>query len=91
MNRIITTENAKYPRTLHSTKGIETKKQILELGEDQMLRNEDIKTNDGDFAINDNPFLWLIALENVLHTLCKAGCYMVDDPEDARPPDIKAS
>ena len=91
MNRQITTDNVKSMRALHSTKGIEPKKQILKLGEVQMLRNEEIKTNDRGFAINGNPFLWLIALENVLHTLCKAGSYMVDDPEDNRPPDIRAA
>ena len=56
-----------------------------------MLRNEDMKSNDRGFAINGNSFLWLIALEHVLHTLCKAGAYMVDDPEDNRTADIRAA
>ena len=58
MNRQITTENVKSMRTLHSTKGIEPKKDILKLGEVQMLRNEDMKTNDRGFAINGNHFCW---------------------------------
>ena len=50
-----------------------------------------MKSNDRGFAINGNSFLWLIALENFLHTLCKAGSYLVDDPEDTRQPEVTAS
>ena len=57
MNRLITTENVKSMRTLHSTKGIKPNKQILKLGEVQMLRNEDMKSNDRRVAVNGNPFL----------------------------------
>ena len=56
-----------------------------------MIRNEDIKTNDRGFGVNGNPFLWLFPLDKFLHTLCQASSYMVDDPEDARPSDIKAA
>ena len=56
-----------------------------------MLRNEDMKSNDGGFAINYDPFLWLIALAQFLHTLCKTVSYMVDDPEDNRHADIRAA
>ena len=59
MNRQIITENVKSLRTLHFTKGIEPKKQILNMGECQMLRNADMQNNDRGFAINGNPFLWL--------------------------------
>ena len=30
-------------------------------------------------------------MENILHQLCKAGSYIVDDPEDARLPDVRAA
>ena len=56
-----------------------------------MLRNEDMKSKNRGFAINGNPFLWLIALEMFLHTLCKAGSYLVDDPEDTRQPEVRAT
>ena len=46
MNRQMTKDNVKSMRTLHSTNGIEPKKQILILGLVQMLRNEDMKAND---------------------------------------------
>ena len=91
MNRQITTANVKSMRTLNSTNGIKPKRQILKLGEVQMPRNEDMNTNDRGFAIKGNPFLWLIALERFLHTPCKAGPYMVGDPKDNRPPDIRAA
>ena len=91
MNRQIKSEYVKAMRTLHSTKGIEPKKQILKLGEVQILRNEDMKSNGRGFATNGNLFLWLIALNNFLHTLCKAESYMVDDPEDTRQPEVRAA
>ena len=91
MNRQITSEYMKSMRTLHSTKGIEPRKQILKMGEMQMLRNEDMKSNDRGFAINGHPFLWLIALEHFLHSLCKAGSYLVDGPEDTRQPEVRTA
>ena len=78
-------------RTLRSTKGIEPRKQILKMGEIQTLCNKHMKSNDRCSAISGNPFLWFIALENFFHTLCKARSYLVDDPEDTRQPEVRAS
>ena len=43
------------------------------------------KRNDNGYSIGANPFLWLMSLEVQLRTLCKAGSYLVTDPEDDRP------
>ena len=57
-----------------------------------MLTNKDKKTNGQAHGLSSNPFLWLLALVNFLRSLCKAGSYLVHDPEDDRfPEDISAS
>ena len=42
------------------------------------------KRNDKGYSIGSNPVLWLMSLEVFLRTLCKAGSYLVNDPEDTR-------
>ena len=82
--RQIITENVKSLRTIHSTQGIEPEKKTMMIGNLTALCPEQ-KRNDNGYSIGANPFLWLMSLEVQLRTLCKAGSYLVTDPEDDRP------
>ena len=67
-------------------------KKRIKNGEHDLLTNENKKTNSQAHGLSSNPFLWLLALENFLRSLCNAGSYLVRDPEDDRSPeDISAS
>jgi hypothetical protein len=59
-------------------------KKRLKIGPLEVLTNEDKKPAIQSHGLNQNPFLWLLALENFLRSLCKAGSYLVEDPEDDR-------
>ena len=78
------TEYIKSLRTIHSTQGIEPEKKVMKLAELTLLHPEQ-KRNHKGYNIGSNPFLWLVSLEVYLRTLCKAGSYLVTDPEDDRP------
>ena len=91
LSRQITSSPIKALRTLHSTHGIEPVKKRLKVGQLDILTNEDKKTSNQSHGLNQNPFLWLLALENVLRSLCKAGSYLVEDPEDDRSADTIAA
>ena len=41
--------------------------------------------SDPNFLPNKSPWLFLIALEVLLRTFCKAGTYMVEDPNTGTP------
>ena len=84
LSRQITSGPIKALRTLHSTHGIEPVKKRLKIGQLDVLTNEDRKPSTQSHVLNQNPFLWLLALENFLRSLCKAGSYLVEDPEDER-------
>ena len=45
------------------------------------------KPTNQSHGLNQNLFLWLLAMENVLRSLCKSGSYLVHDPEDDRSPE----
>ena len=81
--RQIIAEKVKSLRTIHSTQGIEPEKKTMMIGSLTALCPEQ-KRNDNGFSIGGNPFLWLLSLEVMLRTLCKAGSYLVTDPEDDR-------
>ena len=66
-------------------------KKRLKVGQLDILTNENKKTSNQSHGLNQNPFLWLLALENVLRSLCKAGSYLVEDPEDDRSADTIAA
>ena len=82
--RQIITEKVKSLRTIHSKQGIEPEKKTTMIGNLTALCPEQ-KRNDNGYSIGANPFLWLMSLEVQLRTLCKAGSYLVTDPEDDRP------
>ena len=82
--RQMITEKVKSLRTIHSTQGIEPEKKTMMIGNLTALCPEQ-KRNDNGYSIGANPFLWLMSLEIQLRTLCKAGSYLVTDPEDDRP------
>ena len=83
------TEPIKSLRTLHYIQGIEPEKKIMKVGDFNLLHPE-LKRNEKGYNIGNNPFLWLMSLEVFLRTLCKAGSYLVTDPEDDRPPEVIA-
>ena len=60
-------------RILRSTHGIEPVKKRIKIGQHDLLTNEDKKPSNQSHGLNSNPFLWLLALENFLRSLCKAG------------------
>ena len=82
--RQTTTEKVKSLRTIHSTQGIEPDKKTMKLADLTVLCPEH-KRNDNGYSIGTSPFLWLMSLEVYLRTFCKAGSYLVTDPEDDRP------
>ena len=66
-------------------------KKRLKIGQLDLLTNEDKKPTNQTHGLNQNPFLWLLALEIFLRSLCKAGSYLVQDPEHDRSPDAIAA
>ena len=66
-------------------------KKRLKIGQLDLLTNEDKKPTNQTHGLNQNLFLWLLALENFLRSLCKAGSYLVQDPEDDRSPEAIAA
>ena len=74
-------------RTLHSTHGIEPVKKRIKIGQHDLLTNEDKKPSNHAHGLNSDPILWLLSLQNFLRSLCKAGSYLVHDPEDDRSPE----
>ena len=87
LSRQITSASINALRTLHSTHGIEPVKKRIQIGEHDLLTNEHKKPTNQSHGLNQNPFLWLLALKDVLRSLCKAGSYLVHDPEDDRSPE----
>ena len=91
-SRQMTSGPIKALRTLHSTQGIEPVKKRIKIGDHDLFTNEDQKTSGQAHGLGSNPFLWILASENFLRSLCKAGSYLVHDAEDDRSPeDISAS
>ena len=66
-------------------------KKRIKIGQHDLLTNEDKKPSNQSHGLNSNPFLWLLALGNFLRSLCKAGSYLVHDPEDDRSPEAISS
>ena len=87
LSRQITSAPIKALGTLHSTHGIEPVKKRITNGQHDLLINEDRKPANQSHGLNQNPFLSLLALNNFLRSLCKAGFYLVHDPEDDRSPE----
>ena len=78
-------ETIKSLRTIHSTQVIEPEKKLMKMGDFNLLHPEQ-KRNDKVCSIGSSHFfVWLMSREVFLRTLCKAGSYMVTDPEDDRP------
>ena len=80
--------------------GLYTKENVLSIGQEERTRKKrrkfatdfdliDKTTPDNDddpnFLPNKSPWLFLIALEAMLRTFCKAGSYMVKDHATAKP------
>ena len=87
LSRQITSSPIKALRTLHSTHGIEPVKKRMKKWQHDLLTNENKKPTNQSHGLNQNPFLWLLAVENFLRSLCKAGSDLVHDPEDDRSPE----
>ena len=78
------TEPVKIFCTLPSTHCIEPNKKFLNFGGNKLLLPESANNPGQSYNIDSYSFMWLCALEVTLWSSCKAGSYLVDDPEDDR-------
>jgi hypothetical protein len=87
LTRQLRAEEVRGLHTLESTSGIEPGKKQFTIGDLRLVTEEDRKGKEVQYRHNSNPFLFICCLEVMLRTLCKAGTFWCDDPEDDRTPE----